>query len=91
MFAELKYKYQNRNSKKNLKIRIDNLQETVNQLRRDTLGSRSGFITWGANNVKPQPDNSLDGRINDITRYLGIEYEGVKLTPKPKAAKKGKK
>jgi hypothetical protein len=94
MLSDLIYKFQNRNSKKNLKEQIKKLDERFQELRKETLGNNSlGWITLstytiGGSSTTRKTDDSLQGQLNDIREYLGLDYSESKLAPKPKEEKK---
>lgn len=94
MFENISYKFQNRNSKKNLKAQLKELEERLHGLRKETLGENSmGWITFSTysttgNSHKQRPDESLQGQINALREYLGVEYSDSKLVSKPKEEEK---
>lgn len=93
MFDNIIYKYKNRNSKKNLKQKLEKIEKQFQELRKETLGTNSmGWVTFstytiGGNSHKKQADDSLQGQLNELRDYLGIEYQESKLVPKPKDSK----
>lgn len=92
MFENLIYKYQKRNSNKNLKAEIRDLKKSFNDLREETMGSNSfGYYTFsvlGQTNTVPHKDDSLATQVKDIRDHLGLTYEQAKLAPKPVEKKK---
>ena len=88
MFDNLMYKFSNRNSKKNLKAKVEKLSKELDKLAEDTLGrNRYGYITFSLNGKLPK-DESLQTQITELRDYLGIAYTEEKLAPKPKEEKK---
>lgn len=91
MFENISYRFRNRNSKKNLKAKLERLDKAFQELRKETLGNNSiGWVTLSfssattGNSHKQTPDDSLQGQINELREYLGVEYSDSKLVPKPK-------
>lgn len=81
MFENVTYKFQNRNSKKNLKKQVEKLNKALDDLRHETIGyNRNGWINFG----HTEKDTSLYQKYEDICEYLGIDYSEKKLVPKPK-------
>ena len=90
MFDTLRYKFRNRNSKKNLLKKVKELEDRFSKLRKETLGNNSmGWVTFSAYGTKPKKytDDSLQGQINDLRTFLDISYTEETLAPNPKEDK----
>lgn len=88
MFENISYKFKNRNSKKNLKEKLKKLEETIHELRKETLGNNSmGWFTFGTysvggNSHKQESDDSLP-----TTEERDLN---VKETPSTAKSKRGR-
>lgn len=85
MFEELKYRFRSRNSNKNIKSELKKLQEQLSYLHKETIGhNRGGWVAFDVYGSKPEKDDSLYQKIEDLFDYLGIDYSETKLVLKPK-------
>ena len=85
MLDNISYKFKHRNSKKNLKKDIRELQKQLADLRHETIGqNKNGWITFG---YEPPKYKSLNRKIDDLYDYLNVDYVESKLAPKAKEEK----